>query len=297
MGKISAIVKRRKAVRNIRKITRTMELIATARFKKAMDRATATDAYVRRMAALVRDLGASAASAGHPLLTPRPEPKRALMLVLTSNRGLCGGYNSNVLRLARRVIAESTIPTDIEVSGKRGIAFCKFQGIKPLRTYTHFEDKPRFSEVDEIAGRYLSMFLSGEIDRLEVVYTRFINTARQTAEHVTLLPLTSLVLPSTKKPAFGDADEALKKHAEYEFIPSMQDILDELVPAAFKVGLYKAFLDAAVSEQVGRMIAMKGATENAGSLLKYLNRTFNRARQAQITSQICEIIGTVEALK
>ena len=296
MGKTSAIVKRRKAVRNIRKITRTMELIATARFKKAMDRAVAAEPYTRRIAELVNDLGASAASATHPLLTPRQNPKRALMLVLTSNRGLCGGYNANVLRLARRTLSEATIPTDVEVSGKRGIAFFKFQQAVPLRTYTHFEDKPKFAEVDEVAGRYLSMFLGGEIDRLDVAYTRFVSTARQHAEVVTLLPMSGLGLPDlVKKDA--EAKDAAKTQVDYEFIPSVQDILDELVPTSFKVRLFKAFLDAAVSEQVGRMVAMKGATENAGDLLKLLNRTYNRARQAQITSEICEIIGTVEALK
>src|SRR5215211_7958136 len=117
MAKARALDKRRKSIRNIRKITRTMELIATARFKKAMDRAVAADAYTRRIAELVADLGGSAASANHPLLTPRPNPKRALLLVLTSNRGLCGGYNSNVLRQSRRALAEQTIPTDVEVSG------------------------------------------------------------------------------------------------------------------------------------------------------------------------------------
>jgi F-type H+-transporting ATPase subunit gamma len=292
MGKTSAIIKRRKAVRNIRKITRTMELIATARFKKAMDRAVAADAYTRRIAELVSDLGASAAAASHPLLTPRANPKRALLLVLTSNRGLCGGYNANVLRLTRRALAEATLPTDVEVSGKRGAAFFKFQQITPLRTYTHLEDKPKFAEVDELAGRYLGMFQGGEIDRLDVAYTRFISTARQTAEIVTLLPMSGLGLPDA-----AAKSEPKKSPVDYEFIPSVQDILDELVPTSFKVRLFKAFLDAAVSEQVGRMVAMKGATENAGGLLKLLNRTYNRARQAQITSQICEIIGTVEALK
>src|SRR5262245_31117362 len=158
MANLRLLVKRRKAVRNIRKITRTMELIATARFKKAMDRAVAADAYTRRIAELVSDLGSSAASASHPLLTPRPNPKKALLLVLTSNRGLCGGYNANVLRLTRRTLAEQTVPTEVEVSGKRGAAFFKFQQITPLRVYTHLEDKPKFAEVDELAGRYLGMF-------------------------------------------------------------------------------------------------------------------------------------------
>jgi F-type H+-transporting ATPase subunit gamma len=176
------------------------------------------------------------------------------------------------------------------VSGKRGIGFFKYQGITPARTYTHFEDKPSFAEVDELATRYLALFQAGEIDRLDVVSTRFVSTSRQVAEVSTLLPMQALTTGNA-------ANSSSKQTTEYEFIPSVQDILNELVPTSFKIRLFKHFLDAAVSEQVARMIAMKGATENAGQLLKSLTRTYNRARQAMITSQICEIIGTVEALK
>jgi F-type H+-transporting ATPase subunit gamma len=292
MAKTNAIVKRRKAVRNIRKITRTMELIATARFKKAMDRAQATEAYTRRIAELVADLGSSAAAASHPLLTPRPNPKKSLLLVVTSNRGLCGGYNANVLRQARKALGEYATPVDLEVSGKRGSAFFRHQAVTPVKTYTHFEDKPAFLEVDELATRYLDLFQSGAIDRLDVAYTRFVSSSRQIAEVATLLPMQSLAVGETKN-VVAPAGPSI----QYEFIPSEQDILDELVPMSFRVRLFKVFLDAAVSEQIARMVAMKGATENAGQLLKTLNRTYNRARQAQITSQICEIIGTVEALK
>jgi F-type H+-transporting ATPase subunit gamma len=285
MAKTRAIVKRRKAVRNIRKITRTMELIATARFKKALDRATATEAYTRQIAELVADLGRSPAAAGHPLLEPRANPSRALLLVLNSNRGLCGGYNANVLRTARKSLSEATCPVDVEASGRRGIAFFRYQGITPTKTYQHFEEKPTFAQVEELAVRYMAMFRNREIDRVDVVYTRFISTSRQQAETITLLPMAA---PASKQDASAPAD--------YEFIPSVEDILDELVPTSLKVRLFKCFLDAAVSEQISRMVAMKGATENAGQLIKMLTRRYNRARQSQITNEISEIIGTVEAL-
>jgi F-type H+-transporting ATPase subunit gamma len=288
MAKTRAIVKRRKAIRNIRKITRTMELIATARFKKAMDRALAADAYTRKIAELVRDLGQSAAAARHPLLQPRPEIRKSVLLVLTSNRGLCGGYNGNVLRVATRQIEEASNGTVVlEVSGKRGLNYFRFRKRLPDRSYLQFEDKPAFDSVEVLADRFLDQFLKGEIDRLDVVYTQFFSIARQQATTVTLLPMTAIE---------GSGSEAAAP-VDYQFMPSAEDILNEIVPVSFKVRLFKCFLDAAVSEQVARMVAMKGATENAGNLIRALTMRYNRARQSQITSELAEIIGTAEALK
>jgi F-type H+-transporting ATPase subunit gamma len=292
MAKTRAIVKRRKAVRNIRKITRTMELIATARFRKAMDRATQADAFTRKVAELVQDLSASGASAEHPLLQARPQVKKSVLLVLTANRGLCGGYNSNVARLALRTLEESRAerPVQLEISGKRGINFFRYRGVMADHTFTQFEDKPSFEEVDPIAQRYLSAYLDGQIDRLEVAYTRFLSMGRQAAEVVTLLPFSDM-------PSAEQAPARTKGGNDYLFFPSSKDILEELVPMSFKARLFKCFLDAAVSEQIARMVAMKGATENAGNLLRDLNMLYNRARQSQITSELSEIIGTAEALK
>jgi F-type H+-transporting ATPase subunit gamma len=292
MAKTRAIVKRRKAVRNIRKITRTMELIATARFRKAMDRAIQADAFTKKVAELVSDLSASGASAEHPLLKPRPQVKKSILLVLTANRGLCGGYNSNAARLGLKALeegqAERTV--QLEVSGKRGINFFRYRGIAATHTYTQYEDKPTFEEVDPLAQRYLTAYLAGEIDRLDVAYTRFVSMGKQIAEVATLLPFSDM-------PGGSSAASSGKKAGEYLFLPSSQDILEELVPMSFKVRLFKCFLDAAVSEQIARMVAMKGATENAGNLLRDLNMLYNRARQSQITSELSEIIGTAEALK
>jgi F-type H+-transporting ATPase subunit gamma len=297
MAKTRAIVKRRKAVRNIRKITRTMELIATARFRKAMDRATQADAFTQKVAELVSDLSASGASAEHPLLKPRPQVKKSLLLVLTANRGLCGGYNSNVARLGLKALeeAQSSRAVQLEVSGKRGINFFRYRAIAAAHTYTQFEDKPAFEEVEPIAQRYLMAYLTGEIDRLDVAYTRFVSMGRQIAEVATLLPFSDLTSIDTGKARSNNSTK--KSTGEYLFLPSSQDILEELVPMSFKVRLFKCFLDAAVSEQIARMVAMKGATENAGNLLRDLNMLYNRARQSQITSELSEIIGTAEALK
>ncbi|MDY3558037.1 ATP synthase F1 subunit gamma [Gemmata sp. JC673] len=301
MANLRVLVKRRKAVRNIRKITKTMELIATARFKKALDRATEAEAYTRKIAELAADLSKNAGDVTHPLLATRPV-KKTVVLVITANRGLCGGYNGSVLREAlplTRQLTANNAPFDLEVSGKRGIAFFKFQGVPRTREYTNFEDKPSFAEVDTVASRYVDLFISGQIDEVKVVYTRFISAAKQQAVVETLLPLSSVGVetrksaPAVTEGAAGGADAKV----EYEFIPNAAEILEELVPAALKVRLFKMFLDAAVSEQIARRIAMKAATENAGDLIKDITRLYNRTRQANITKEISELIAGSEALK
>jgi F-type H+-transporting ATPase subunit gamma len=290
MAKARALDKRRKSVRNIRKITRTMELIATARFKKAMDRAHASTAYTQRITKLVADLATSGLEVSHPLLEAREVTKSAILLALTGNRGLCGGYNGNVQRaaLARLDELKSSIPqVSLEVSGKRGIGFFKYRDIPMSERYTHFEDKPTFEEVEVLANRYLESYITGKLDRLDVAYTKFYSVSRQAAVVETLLPLGSL---EAGQPA------ADTRQLQYEFLPSAESILEEVVPTSFRVKLFKCFLDAAVSEQIARRVAMKAATENADELIRSLSMTYNRARQGQITSELLDIVGGVEAL-
>jgi F-type H+-transporting ATPase subunit gamma len=299
MANPRALDKRRKSIRNIRKITRTMELIATARFKKAMERAASATDYTRRITKLVGDLTRAGLEVSHPLLQQRESTNRAILLVLTANRGLCGGYNGNVLRLSvqrKKDLDQLTNgQTVIEVSGKRGISGLKFRGIETGESYTQFDDQPKFEQVEEIANRYLQDYILGKIDRVDVAYTRFVSASRQEAIVETLLPLSKLDVASSGQTAAG-ATEAAQQDL-YEFVPSAESILEEVVPASFKVKLFKCFLDAAVSEQISRMVAMKSATENASDMIKMLSRTYNRARQSQITGQIMEVIGGVEALK
>jgi len=302
MAKARALDKRRRSVRNIRKITRTMELIATARFKKAMDRASAATAYTKRITKLVSDLAQSGLEVSHPLLEPREKPGRTILLVITGNRGLCSGYNSNVFRHAwarYNELKEQVPQVDLEISGKRGIAAFKYRGLKGTHAYTHFEDKPAFGEVDVLATRYLEEFTTGALNRLDVAYTRFEGISRQTAVVETLLPLASLTVEDAAKGAAKRAEETKKQAGEtmYEFLPSAESILEEVVPTSFKVKLFKCFLDSAVSEQIARKVAMKSATDNADKLIKALSMTYNRARQSQITGEIMEVLGGVEALK
>ncbi len=293
MPNARALDKRRKSIRNIRKITRTMELIATARFKKAMDRASAATAYTARISQLVKDLSQSGLEVSHPLLEPHENPRHATLLVLTANRGLCGGYNGNVIRggLSRHSeLSESMEQLTFEVSGKRGISAMKFRNVATDAEFTQFDDQPGFEEVEVLANRYLEAYAAGTLDRLDVAYTRFITSSRQEATVETLLPLGALETDEA-------ADTDSRGESMYEFLPSAESILEEVVPSSFKVKLFKCFLDAAVSEQIARMVAMKSATENADDMIKNLSMTYNRARQSQITGEIMEIIGGVEALK
>jgi F-type H+-transporting ATPase subunit gamma len=156
--------------------------------------------------------------------------------------------------------------------------------------FTQFDDQPGFEEVEVLANRYLEAYAAGTLDRLDVAYTRFITSARQEAVVETLLPLGALETDEA-------ADTDSRGESMYEFLPSAESILEEVVPSSFKVKLFKCFLDAAVSEQIARMVAMKSATENADDMIKNLSMTYNRARQSQITGEIMEIIGGVEALK
>jgi F-type H+-transporting ATPase subunit gamma len=284
--------KRRKSIRNIRKITRTMELIATARFKKAMDRASAATEYTDRITQLVSDLTKTGLEVSHPLLEQREETTNATLLVLTANRGLCGGFNGNLIRagLKRWEDLQAEVPhCRLEIAGKRGIGGFKFRDQPIDQEFTHFEDKPSFDEVDVIASRYLEAYAFGKIDRLDVVYMKFNSIARQEVMVETLLPLGSLGETSS--------DDSAARESQYEFLPSPESILEEVVPTSFKVKLFKCFLDSAVSEQVARMVAMKGATENAGDLIKSLSMQYNRARQGRITAELMDLIGGVEALK
>jgi F-type H+-transporting ATPase subunit gamma len=294
MAKTRAIVKRRKAIRNIRKITRTMELIATAQFKKAMDRASQAKAYTEKIAELAADLSESATDVTHPLLEKREDVKNSLLLVISSNRGLCGGYNASIIREAQvciRKINEEGASLHLELSGKRAINFFRFQGKAAEKTYTQFEDKPSFDQVEPIANRYIAAYIAGQLDRVDVAYMKFLSAARQGAVVETLLPLSAPANTGSAK------SEQSHRVVGYEFLPSARDILEEILPVSFKARLFKCFLDAAVSEQIARRVAMKAATENAGEIIKNLSRQYNRARQAQITKEIAEVIGGAEALK
>jgi F-type H+-transporting ATPase subunit gamma len=294
MANARIIVKRRKTVTNIKKITHTMQLIATAKFQKCQARATASRPYTDRITELVSQLSSQVTDIKHPLLEVNCESKRAAVLTLVSNRGLCGSYNANVLRTALgriRDLEKDDTAIDLDVAGKKGIAYFRFLGRDMRRTYTDFDDKVRFDQVDVLANEFMKRYQEKEIDSVHVVYMRFVSASRQRPTAMQLLPLQQE--PSEQQTEQGAAPEAA---AQYEFSPEPVDLLAELLPATVRIRLFQCFTEGVVSEQISRMVAMKAATDAAGDMIKILTRTYNRARQSQITMELLDIMGGAEAL-
>ena len=292
MGKTREIKKRIKAVGNIKRITKTMQMIATAKFSAANARTTAAKPYTAALFQLVSELAGSLTDVSHPLVDaagskPRTGPE--LTLVITSDRGLCGPYNGTVLRNAAAFLRANPAAMNgqIELVGKKGLAFCKFNGIKIARGHTQFGDKPTYEAVEALAQDYIDRFIKGEISAVRVVSTRFISAGKQTAQVQQILPF--------KTPEKAATAEK-KAVPQYEFSPAAKELLDDLLPAAVKATLFQLFQEAVVSEHVARMIAMKSATDNSGKSQKRLTRVYNRARQAQITTELTEIISGAAAL-
>jgi F-type H+-transporting ATPase subunit gamma len=305
MGKARAIVRRRKAVLNIRKITRTMQLIATARFQQTYVRAVATRPYSDKITELVRELAAQQqGQLDHPLLRVNEGAGRSVLLVITSNRGLCGGYNSRVIRTGVSLLrgleagdAATGRPAqavDLHVSGKKGIAYARYLGRAMAASYTQFEDKPQFAQVEPIADEFIRRYTDREIDNAYVVYTRFVSTAAQEPEVLRLLPMQQ---PGADQPQDEEAVAEPTAVVQYDFSPPPAELLAELLPAAVKTQLFQCFVDAAVSEQIARKVAMKAATDAADDMIKQLSQAYNRARQTQITLELLDIVAGAEALK
>jgi len=292
MANRRVLVKRRKSIRNIRKITRTMQLIATARFQAAYNRAVATKPYNQKLAELVADLSSAVAASGeveHPLLKENDANKTALVAI-TSTRGLCGGYNSNVLRVAiEHLETQEKVghQVDVHMAGKKGIGYFRFLKRPMVEQITNVGDVPRFDQVEPIANALMDSFIKGEISAAYVSYMKFVSTGTQRPVVVQLLPL-------ARKEAEGEATAA--PTGQVEFSPEPQKLLDSLLPASVRVQLFQAFTDAVVSEQVARMVAMKAATDAAGDMIKSLTREYNRARQTAITMELLDIVGGANAL-
>jgi F-type H+-transporting ATPase subunit gamma len=314
------LVRRRKSVRNIRKITRTMQLIATARFQAAFNRAMATKPYTQKLAELVADLSRAAGDVDHPLLATHDDVKRSALVVLTSARGLAGGYNAHVLRAAVSHLDEQAaggIETRVHMVGKKGIGYFRFLRRPMAEQIPTFGERPKFEQVEPIANALIDAFLEGEIASAYVAYMRFVSAGQQRPEVLRLLPLTAPADGAAPAPAAapaaggaasaagagaGDAGApdaapaASPRTVDYELSPSPRELLDELLPAIIRARLFQAFNDALVSEQVARMVAMKAATDAAGDMIKALSRQYNRARQTQITMELLDIVGGSNAL-
>ena len=291
-----------KAVGNIRRITRTMQMIATSKFARAQQAAVSSKPYTEGLFDLVAKLGAAAEGLEHDLLPSADAgaaDKPELTLILTSNRGLCGPYNGNVLKSAMNHLRGNDAAREgrVELVGKKGLSVLKFAHIDVARFHEQFGDSPKYDDVEELARDYINAFTSGEVSAVRVVYMKYVSAGRQTPEVLRLLPFSADALEAAATGAGDGGGEAASstREATPEFSPEPGALLDELLPAAVKAVLYQAFNDAVVSEHVARMVAMKAATDNAGKMGKQLKRQYNRARQAQITTELSEIVSGAAA--
>ena len=297
---IREIKGRIKAVGNIQRITKTMQLIASARFQKLQKRATEAQAYTRKVSEVVGEVASSLGGedVNLPLATPPAKPSgRELILVLSASRGFCGAYNANVMRPAVKHIRDTgTDKIETEVVGKKGVALMKFSRLEVGTFHDHIGDTPQYEDVQALAQRYMDDFIAGKYDAVRVAYMRFISMSKQTPELMTLLPLEPPKADDTPTLSGSEAS-GTDAGANYEFSPNAQELLGELLPITVKSTLYQAFNEAAVSEQLARMVAMKAATDAAGKVGKTLKREYNRARQAAITTELSEIIAGAAALE
>jgi F-type H+-transporting ATPase subunit gamma len=283
-----------RSVQATKKITRAMELIAASRIVKAQQKVIAAVPYSEQITEVVRDLAAAGAGRDTPLLAGRDEIRTTCYVVITADRGLCGGYNAGVLRAAEGEIKADVLRNRnyvIVPVGRKAEGYFRFRGYRLDQPFGGFSDSPSYADAKAIGQHAVELFISGRVDRVELVYTRFISAGSQ---EVVLRPLVPL---GEDMMAGGDGRPGTDgSSAEYEFEPDPTTILETLVPRYIEARVYAALLNAAASEHAFRQRAMKSATDNAEELIKNLTRIMNRARQDSITTEIMEIVGGAEAL-
>ena len=294
MPSLRDIRRRIRSVRNTAKITRAMQMVAASRMRRAQQRVIAARPYAEAMRSLIGQLSGAGLTTDelHPLLAQRPVDTVGVIL-LTSDRGLCGALNTNIIRRATQVILEAGEQTkpdsaerrDIELItvGRKGQDFMARRGHSLLGTFTQLGDQPSYMDVVGVARVVMDSYLQGVMDECWIVYPEFVNTLVQRPTVVKLLPIT----PTEEAPA---------RQLEYIFEPSPAEILNELLPRYVEVTIYQAVLEAIASEHSARMIAMRNATENANELVQGLTLTYNKARQAAITREVTEIASAAEAM-
>jgi F-type H+-transporting ATPase subunit gamma len=325
MAKTRALVKRRKSVRNIRKITKTMQMISTAKFQKALKRAVASEPFVAKVRELTEEVVVNGGEIDHPLLrrpTAKDQRNHVALLVIVSNRGLAGAYNGNVLRAAAAFFRKQKaagVTVDVHVVGKKAISYLNFIKFPIAGRHDGLADAPPYAKVAELGRQLMDEFTSGRLDGVYVAYTNFISTGRQRAEVLPILPLMGAralgewlakQAGESQSQAEAGALDAKRMAGEaaapapilpsgtvYDFSPGPKELLDEMLPLSVNLALYQCFADAQASEHVARMIAMKSATDSADKMIRALTMKYNRARQNQITTELAEIMGGVEAMK
>jgi len=289
-GRERVLKRRIKSVESTKKITRAMELIAASRIVKAQQRVAAARPYSERITEVIRNLAAAGAGSSSPLLNAREEVGTVGFVVVTADRGLAGGYNSAVIRAAERALRAEVAAGrqySLVLTGKKALSYFRFRGYRIDAAFNGFSEQPTYEDARMVATDVMKRYDAGEVDRVELVYTRFLSVGSQRVETRQFVPLDTGAV--TDVPAEG-------LQADYEFEPSPDAILDELLPRYVEARLFSAMLDAAASEHAARQRAMKSATDNAEELIKSLTRVMNRARQETITTEIMEIVGGAEAL-
>ena len=292
MAGLKDIKKKITSISNTRKITRTMEMVAAAKSKQTIDRVEASTPYSSKLTELLNSL-TGGQNVDHFLVREKEKVQKSALLVVTANRGLCGGYNTNVANLAEKwVRAEEAEGREAHVMmvGKKGISRFRFRKVEVAEKRTDIEDKPSFSQAAEIADGFIESFRKGEVDRVMVAVTRYHSAVVQQADLFQLLPI---IPPETDE---ADGEEAFQQNTDFIFEPDPEKILEDLLPFSVKHTMYRLLLEAAAGEQIARRVAMKLATDNAGELTRFYTGKYNRERQASITQQIMEIVGGAEAL-
>jgi F-type H+-transporting ATPase subunit gamma len=292
-GQLRVYRRRIRSVQSTKKITRAMELIAASRIAKAQQRVVAAKPYAEAITGVVSAV-ASQTSVTSPLTTPRENPTRAAVLVISSDRGLAGAYNANALRTAEElrglVDDEGKEPVPYLV-GRKAVAYYRFRGRDVSNAWTGFSEQPAYENAKEVAGAVIDAFVRGAddggVDEIHLVHTEFVSALTQRAVARRILPL---VIEYTDEPEY-EGPTAL-----YEFEPSAEAVLENLLPRYIEARIYSALLESAASESAARRRAMKAASDNADDLIKSLTRAANAARQAEITQEIMEIVGGAEAL-
>ncbi|TGL61280.1 ATP synthase F1 subunit gamma [Leptospira ognonensis] len=282
------IKKRIDSVKNTRKITRTMEMVSTAKAKKATNKVNAAKPYADLTRVLVSSLSSLASVVQSPYLRKPTKIRKVAILAMTANRGLCGGFNSNILRMVKHRIEfyhSQGIEVEVHAAGKKAIGFFKFSKIVTKSSYTNLDDKAGSAEANQLANYFMERFASEEVDRVEVISTHYFSAANQKPEITAVLPLEV----KAEKDAKVSGPEVL-----YE--PDPTTILENLLPLVIRTTFVKILLESVASEHIARRIAMKAATDAAGEMIKLLTRGYNRVRQAKITQEISEIVGGAEAI-
>ncbi len=286
MEKAREVKRRIKSVENTRQITRTMEMVATSKLKKATDRVRAAEPYGEALSGIVRSLYAPEFTEAFPILRQPEEVRRTAVLLLTANRGLCGGFNANLIREARLTLEELEgrgIQAELHAVGRKGIAFFRFRGVPMATTRTDVGDVPTVEEAESIVAPLRTRFEAGEIDQVLLVSAEFRSALSTPPRVLELLPI--------RPPEGGRAAD------EYLLSPGSRMILERLLPVYLRNAVYRALVENAAAEQGARRTAMKNATDNAGEMLDSLTRSYHRARQAQITQEIAEIVGGAAGLE